>query len=104
MIERSDSGSPQLEIAKDDEFEAAGLCTVERRKDGGSVLLKNSPAICLEDDQGQLSTGQVLLIREILVACHQDSETGSFCSSQQVPILELGPAHLIGGFYLVTGK
>jgi len=57
MIERLDSGPPQLEIAKGDKFEAAGLSTVERGKDGGSVLLENSPAICLEDDQGQLSTG-----------------------------------------------
>jgi hypothetical protein len=52
-------------------------------------------------DDGNPAREEILLVFEVRVGCHEDSETFFLGSIQQLAVLQGGPATLMGGDYLM---
>jgi hypothetical protein len=66
--------------------------------------LNPRPARCRKDNDGQLSGREILLILEVCVGRYKDGETFLLSSVEQLSVLELGPAPLVSGYYLMLSQ
>ncbi len=78
------------------------LNEVDGRGDSMCYQPQAGPVIGGQNNQGQTSTGEVLLIADVLVASHQDPEARLFRRVQQLAIFQSLPAQLVRTRYLMS--
>ena len=66
------------------------------------MLPDKSPVGCEEYDNGELTTGEILLIAQVLIGGDDGCKTGGFRRAEQFAILKRAPALLEGRDDLVT--
>jgi hypothetical protein len=80
-----------------DELEASRLGVIHRGDDGREVALEEIPVVGAEDDEGEFSALQVLLVGQVLIASDYEFEAGIFRGLQEFAVFEDRPAHCFGG-------
>ena len=76
---------------------------VYRSGHGSRVYPQYPPMDCGQHDDGDFTTGQVLLILDVLVSGHEQVEAILFGSVQEISVFEFGPALLPCSSDLMTG-
>ena len=68
------------------------------------MIPHNGPRASRKLDQGNLSTGQILLVPQVSITCDQAEEAGVLGCLEQIAISESGPAHAAGSYDLKARK
>ena len=74
---------------------------IYRSNDYVSDSLDPRPARCGKYNDGELSRHEILLMLEVRVGRHKDSETFLFSRVEQLSVFELRPAPLMGGCHFM---
>src|SRR5271169_1762780 len=64
----------------------------------------DGPGIGGQDNHSDVSAGEILLKRKILIASDEGVETRVFGFTEQSPVAEASPAHLEGCSYDMSGQ
>jgi len=85
-----------------DDGVAASMCCRDRGDDAAAVVADGFPVARGKLDDRYLAASQVLLIPDIAVGGDEDLETASFGCGQQIAVGQPVPAHMMGGFNLMS--
>ena len=64
-------------------------------------MLDSQPARCGKYNDGEFSRLEILLVLEVCVGGHKDRESFLLGRVEQLPVLELRSAALMGGYHLM---
>ena len=83
---------------------ATGLSGVDGGSDALQMMLDVRPLLVAEDDDSNLSPGEILLEKHVLIRCQEQFITGIFGVSKQLAVLEFMPADLTGKRYFMSDE
>jgi hypothetical protein len=68
------------------------------------MIPHNGPRASRKLDQGNLSTGQILLVPQVSITCDQPEEACVLGCPEQIAVRESSPAHAAGSYDLEARK